>query len=204
MPSTETRTDAELLRLMMAGDEEAFTELFRRRRRSVYQFAFQMSGCRAVADDITQEVFIILMTEAYKYDPERGSLTAFLYGVARNHVLRRLSQDRAYVPIDQETEESEAANQRFVDSTDPLAELARVEVIEAVRQAILALPAHYREVVVLCELHEMSYADAAGILGCAVGTVRSRLHRARNLLVQKLRTPSAAGVAAASRERCFA
>jgi RNA polymerase sigma-70 factor (ECF subfamily) len=52
---------------------------------------------------------------------------------------------------------------------------------------VLALPAHYREVVVLCELHEMSYAEAATTLGCAVGTVRSRLHRARGLLVERLR-----------------
>jgi len=59
--------------------------------------------------------------------------------------------------------------------------------IASVRQAVLTLPEHYREVVVLCALHEMSYAEAAGVLGCAVGTVRSRLHRARGLLAERLR-----------------
>jgi RNA polymerase sigma-70 factor (ECF subfamily) len=59
--------------------------------------------------------------------------------------------------------------------------------IDAVRQAILALPAHYREVVVLCSLHEMNYEQAAEAIGCPVGTVRSRLHRARAMLIDKLR-----------------
>jgi RNA polymerase sigma-70 factor (ECF subfamily) len=59
-----------------------------------------------------------------------------------------------------------------------------------VRSAVLALPVHYREVVVLCELHEMDYAQAAAALGCAVGTVRSRLHRARGLLAERLRDTS--------------
>jgi len=70
---------------------------------------------------------------------------------------------------------------------DPFADLARSEVIEAVRRGVLALPTHYREVIVLCDLHEMNYADAAAVLGCALGTVRSRLHRARKVLAEKLR-----------------
>ncbi|HKG23879.1 MAG TPA: sigma factor-like helix-turn-helix DNA-binding protein, partial [Blastocatellia bacterium] len=73
---------------------------------------------------------------------------------------------------------------------DPLGDLTRSEAIESVRQAVLALPPHYREVVALCELQEMSYVDAANALGCAVGTVRSRLHRARALLTERLRAAS--------------
>ena len=71
---------------------------------------------------------------------------------------------------------------------DPLDELTRSELIEGVRQAVLALPQHYRETVVLCDLHELSYQETAAVLGCAVGTVRSRLHRARALLVERLRS----------------
>ncbi len=69
----------------------------------------------------------------------------------------------------------------------PLDEMSRTEAIEAVRRAVLALPERYREVVVLCDLQEMSYGETAEILGCAIGTVRSRLHRARALLIEKLR-----------------
>jgi RNA polymerase sigma-70 factor (ECF subfamily) len=104
-------------------------------------------------------------------------------------VLRRLEKERHFVAITDETAEDCGAtlSTHLVAADNPLAELARSELIETVRQAVLALPAHYREVVVLCELHEMSYAEAAAVLGCAVGTVRSRLHRARALLVERLR-----------------
>jgi len=70
---------------------------------------------------------------------------------------------------------------------DPLDDLTRGETIQSLRDSILALPPHYREVIVLCELHEMSYIEAANVVGCAVGTVRSRLHRARGLLLERLR-----------------
>lgn len=66
-------------------------------------------------------------------------------------------------------------------------DIAAIETTSRVRQAIETLPENYREVVVLCELHEMSYEEAASALGCPVGTVRSRLHRARNILLEKLR-----------------
>jgi len=73
-----------------------------------------------------------------------------------------------------------------------LGDLTRAESIEALRQAVLTLPVRYREAVVLCDLQELSYADASAALGCAIGTVRSRLHRGRALLATKL----AASVAA--------
>ena len=70
---------------------------------------------------------------------------------------------------------------------DLMADVTRKETIDSVRKAVLSLPEHYREVVVLCDLQEMDYAEAAAALGCAVGTVRSRLHRARAMLLEKLR-----------------
>ena len=69
---------------------------------------------------------------------------------------------------------------------DPLLDLTRREGIDALRRAVQALPRRYREVVVLCDLEEVDYADAAVALGCPIGTVRSRLHRARGLLLEKL------------------
>ena len=178
--------DSELLRSMLAGDEEALGLLYRRRQGSVYRFALQMSGSKPIAEDVTQEVFLFLMREGHVFDPARGTLNAFLLGVARNHVLRRMRVDHFLTPIgdDDDTEVSVAV---LETALRPIEDLARAETIELVRKAVLSLPAKYREVVVLCELQDVSYGEAAEILGCAIGTVRSRLHRARALLLAKLR-----------------
>jgi RNA polymerase sigma-70 factor (ECF subfamily) len=177
-------SDAELLKRALAGDEESFAALYRRRQGSVYRFALQMSGRRSVAEEVTQEVFLALIRETGRFDPQRGSVIAYLYGIARNHVLRCLERDRFYVPMDNEPESDGAG---WTSKEDTLGELTRGEAIESVRRAVLALPANFREVVVLCELHEMSYMDAAATLDCPVGTVRSRLHRARGMLVERLK-----------------
>lgn len=172
---------------MMAGDEAAFTALYRRRSAGIYRFAMQMSGSEAIAEDVTQEVFLALMSDATRFDSTRGSLSSYLYGIARNHVLRRLERDRPFVQIVDQGEEGEASHaELWVADDNPHEHLARNEMIGRLRQAVLALPEHYREVVVLCDLNEMSYVEAAHALGCAVGTVRSRLHRARSLLLGKL------------------
>lgn len=200
-----TPSDVDLLRLSTAGDEDAFAELYRRRQQGVYRFALQMSGSPAIAEDVTQETFIVLIRTAERYDPDRGSLAAYLYGIARNYVLRRLEQDRAFVPLGDSTDDSVIPPAMIADG-DPLGDLTRGEMIQSLRDTILALPAHYREVIVLCELQEMSYIEAADVVGCAVGTVRSRLHRARALLIEKLRASRDRN--SASQEvkpaRCFA
>lgn len=214
MKASPELSDEELLARTAAGDADAFAALYRRRQAGIYRFALQMCGSEGIAEDVTQEVFMTLVRESQLFDPARGTLSAYLYGVARNQVLRRLEKERHFVALPDETTEdgnAPAGGAAYpVSSDDPLAELTRSELIETVRGAVLTLPAHYREVVVLCELHEMSYAEAAEALGCAVGTVRSRLHRARSLLVERLReTRPRAGDAQASATdfdplRCFA
>ncbi|MBA3442595.1 MAG: sigma-70 family RNA polymerase sigma factor [Pyrinomonadaceae bacterium] len=189
MADPATPSDVELLQLMVAGSEDAFVTLYRRHENRVYRFALQMSGSATIAEDVTQEVFMVLMREAVRYDAARGALSTYLYGVARNYVLRYLGRDRCQIQIgdDAEDDTSGGAEEGLIVRDDPLSELARREMIEQVRAAVLALPARYREVVVLCDLHEMSYAEASAVLDCAVGTIRSRLHRGRALLVVKLR-----------------
>lgn len=188
----ETCSDETLLRRTLAGEEEAFTLLYRRLRGVVYRFARQMSGSASVAEDVTQEVFLILLRKAELFDARRGALSTYLIQIARHEILRRLGRDQNYVPLDEEAREEELApDENLVVSGNPLGNLVRNEEIEAVRQAVLALPLHYREVVVLCELEELSYTEAAALLGCAIGTVRSRLHRARALLKQRLNTNAA-------------
>src|SRR5215510_896217 len=100
-----TPTDGELIQLIAAGDEGAFTTVYRTHQARIYRFALLMSGSAATAEDVTQEVFIVLMREASRYDPSRGSLSAYLYGIARNHVLRCLDRDRSYVPIIEESDD---------------------------------------------------------------------------------------------------
>ena len=206
---TTMQSDEELLRLTLAGDEQSFTALYRRRQAGIFRFALQMCGSESVAEDVVQEVFMALIREGQRFDPSRGALSSYLYGVARNQVLRRLERDRPFAASLDEDEGCETADDAATDARpDPLSELARAETVASVRQAVLALPAHYREVVVLCELQEMSYAEAAGALGCAVGTVRSRLHRARTLLTGKLAEQRARGreeqPESFSGARCFA
>ena len=184
-----TSSDSELLRLIAAGDERAFTTVYRTHQARMYRFALLMSGSTAIAEDVTQEVFIVLMREAARYDPSRGSLSAYLYGIARNHVLRCLDRDRSHVPIAEESDDGGTIPlTRLIAQCDPLDDLTRNEVIKSVRKAVLALPARYRDVVVLCDFQELSYAEAATILGRPVGTVCSRLHRGHALLLEKLRS----------------
>ena len=198
MTAENEPSDAELLELMKAGNEEGLSALYRRRSRAVHRFALQMCGSQALADDVTQEVFMALIREENNYDPAKGTLHAFLLGVARNHVLRRLRRERFYVSIEADAAEHKA------DGEGPLDDFSRGETIESVRSAILTLPERYREVVVLCDLQELSYQEAAAALGCAVGTVRSRLHRARALLIGKLRPSTQDETTEVKSARCFA
>jgi RNA polymerase sigma-70 factor (ECF subfamily) len=189
--------DDELLRRMIAGDEDAFGSLYRRRQGGLFRFALQMTGSEATAEDVTQEAFMTLIRDPKRFDADRGSVSAFLFGIARNHIMRRMQVERAFVAMPEGHEEEFAASMKkraggHPGSTENPAEiLTRAQTVDRVREAVLTLPAAYREVVVLCDLQELSYEDVAAAIGCAIGTVRSRLHRARNLLVSKLRTPAA-------------
>jgi RNA polymerase sigma-70 factor (ECF subfamily) len=199
-------SDSELLQSMLAGDEEALAALYQRRQQGIYRFALQMCGSQTFSEDVTQEVFMVLIRDGHTFDAARGSLNAFLLGVARNLVLRRLRRERFYVAIGKDSEGDETQSQVSLTTSGPLDDLTRTERIESVRRAVLGLPERYREVVVLCDLEEMSYLEAAEILGCAVGTVRSRLHRGRALLIEKLRPAREEETAAATTKsaRCFA
>lgn len=186
--STELQPDSvsddALLARLASGDEVAFTALFRRRQDDVYRVALLMTGLPASAEDIVQEVFLTVMRDAGRYEPGRSSVKAWLCGIARNHARRRLESDGRSVPL---IEDGDSATPGAAVHPDPVGDLANTQRVDALRRAILNLPLPYREVVLLCDLEEISYADAAVVLDCAVGTVRSRLHRARALLAAKVR-----------------
>lgn len=197
--------DAQLLRLMAAGDDQAFSVLYRKYKRSIYRFIILMCGSVNIAEEVTQEVFLELVREPSRFDPSRGLLLPYLYGVARIHVLRFLKRERQYVSLVDETEDENSAS-LYVAQDDPLGDCCRNEVVRLVRQAVLTLPPRYREVVVLCDFQEVSCAEAAVALDCAVGTVSSRLHRGHLLLLKKLRVTGKRDSASrnAQQTRCFA
>src|SRR5580698_8680921 len=100
MPIPSPETDDELLIRMRNGDEQAFVSLYRRRQSAIYRFAMHMSGSAPTAEDVTQEVFLALIREDCGFDPERGSLSAYLFGIARKLVLRQLERGRSDMPLD--------------------------------------------------------------------------------------------------------
>ena len=180
--AVEDLGDADLMLKAAHGDRDAFAALYRRYHAMVYRFARLMTGSNNAAEDIVQEVFLAVMRDAARYDPARAALPSYLYGVARHQTRRRLARDRQFVAIEGCASE---VNEPVADG-DVSASLERRQTLQRLRRAILSLPRRYREVIVLCDLQDVSYNDASAALGCAVGTVRSRLHRARHLLTQKM------------------
>ena len=189
--------DADLVRSAVAGDREAFAAIYRRYHAIVYRFARLMSGSTNIAEDVTQETFVALMRDLHRYDPHRATLATYLYGVARNLTRARLRRDRRFVRL----EDSGAAEMPGVH--DPASTLAGSRERDRVRQAIAALPSRYREVVILCAIHGLSYADAAAALKLPVGTIRSRLSRGRQAIASRLREEdSRTNRVAANAARC--
>lgn len=182
------RSDGDLLRLLIAGEEKAFLEFYRKYQGQVYRFALHMSGKSEIAEEVTQDVFMAVMNSAQRYDSARGSVAAFLYGIARNFVLRALERENLYITVldDPAADYPARLTTESAGEQDIFGDLARSERLATLRKAVLALPPAYREVVVLCDLHERDYTEAASALGCAIGTIRSRLHRARALLAEKM------------------
>lgn len=182
----ESRSDAELLELSLAGDEDAFLLLYGRLKGPVFRYAFFMTNSNTAAEEVVQEVFISLLKSGKRYRPAQGDLPGFVFGIARNLIRRLKKRERLYeeLPGDEVLEKISARQ----PGTDELAaQVMRYEGIERIRTAIASLPDHYRQTIVLCDLCELTYIEAASRLKCAVGTVRSRLNRAHELLAQKLK-----------------
>lgn len=172
---------SEIMRRFREGDRESFTEIYRLSHPAVFRFSLHMTGDRTRAEEITQDVFVWLIHHPGDFDPARGELTAFLLGVTRKFLQRTYQAQRRFVPFDQTFDRAAPEKSEEPDTAD-------------LRKAILALPALYREVVVMCDLEEKSYEETAVLLECAIGTVRSRLHRARALLERKLKATEGCAV----------
>ena len=214
MADTPEPRDVELMRRLSSGDETAFLEFYRRHQGGLYRFAVHICGRPEFAADVVQETFLTLIRHCGKFDQEKGTPGAFLYGIARNHLRKLHEKESRYVPLVEEGEHfqspdgSRAPGQVNGNGRSPansvreetaLEGLERAEIVDLLRGAVLTLPEHYREPVTLCDLEGKSYGEAAALLQCPVGTVRSRLNRARSILLEKLRPARIAGSAMKAR-----
>jgi RNA polymerase sigma-70 factor (ECF subfamily) len=181
-------SDTELMRLMRNGDKQAFTALYRRHHAALYRYALLRCGSNGIAADVVQDVFLGLMADQYKYDALKGQLRYFLFGVARNVAMKHDSalQKTAGVLSEIDDEEDQVI-EAICEGATPLERLMHDQMAEDLRQAIANLATHYRDVLILYEMHEMSYLEIAEICQINVGTVRSRLSRARLALAERLR-----------------
>lgn len=172
-------SDAELVASAQQGSRAAFAAIYRRYAPDVHRFVRAMCGSRSVADDVVHDVFVAMMCGLARYQPGRSQLVHYLFGIARNEVRQRARRFwRREVLVEEAPETTYDA--------DPLERRARRERCQAVRRALAALPVKYREVLVLCDMQEMDYASVAEVLAVPIGTVRSRVHRGRRLLVAKM------------------
>jgi RNA polymerase sigma-70 factor, ECF subfamily len=178
--------DEDLLKRSAKGDEEAFTALYRRHADVLYRFAFRMTGSSWGAEEIVQDVFMTLVRGPGKYDVERGTLPAFLFGIARNKIMKYNERLPREISLVERQEDGSGGGLTLRDSFTPAMWAEQRERLEKVRAAVMELPIEFRETVVLCELEEMTYDQAARMLDCPIGTIRSRLHRGRALLLAKL------------------
>jgi RNA polymerase sigma-70 factor (ECF subfamily) len=169
------QSDEELYRQMQKGDRQAFAELYERYEPALYRYAMHMSGNRFIGEEVAHEVFMQLMASTRGFEPERGRLEPYLYGIARN-LIRMVRRKARAEPLEEQ-----------IGRHDILGDLILTESISTLYRSLQELPDRYRDAVVLCDLEERSYEDAARLMECPVGTVRSRLHRARLLLGAKLK-----------------
>lgn len=176
-------TDSSLLTQMRDGDVAAFQRLYQRHQGPIYRYALMRCGQAALAADVVQDVFMGLLSKSYRYDAGLGNLQNFLFGVARNLLLKQDQAERRHQPLPGYSEE-DAEEVLMSETTEPADVIFHQQMTEHVRQAVAVLRPHYRDVIILYELQELSYAEIAVICDIDIGTVRSRLSRARAAILQ--------------------
>lgn len=192
-------SDAQLAARLGQRDEYAFLQLYDQHQRSIYRFLMHMTGSVPAAEELTQEVFVVILDamcagKMDQFDPERGTLEGYLLGIARNLARQEDRRARRLLSLESVLETSEWSSNVW-DAATAIAVQSELRILY---RAILELPEHYRAVVVLCSLQQKSYQEAAGILKCPEGTIASRMNRAKALLTAKLRRSAANEVAASA------
>jgi RNA polymerase sigma-70 factor (ECF subfamily) len=172
--------DSERMARLAAGDTSALRELYEKHGRTLLRFSSAMCRSRPAAEDLVHDTFVALLRGPHLFDPEQGTALNYLCGVLRHRVSRHFRQQKRWVALGEDGACAAA------HESSPADEIARSEVSAVFRQAMLELPLQHREIIALCDLEELPYHAVAAILDCPIGTVRSRLHRARALLTIRL------------------
>jgi RNA polymerase sigma-70 factor (ECF subfamily) len=182
----ENHSEFQLLEQSLKGNEDAFLLLYERLKEPLFRYAFYMTMSKAAAEEVTQEAFLVLLKNGHRFNPAKGDLIGFAFGVTRNLIQRFKKRQRLYeeFPGDEALDKLSSGRPGI---TDMSGQTIRNQDVETIRIAIRSLPDHYRQVVVLCDLCELTYSEVASRLECPVGTIRSRLNRAHALLARKLR-----------------
>jgi len=173
-------SDADLHQAALHGSGDAMGALYRRHGGLVYRFTLRMSHDAGIAEEVTQEVFLALLNKPDRFDTTRGALSTWLCGIARRQLWKHLGR------FDQNADSDDAREAESFDDS-PITLLLRQEAVATIWRGLDELPLPLREVIVLCELEEMSYEQTAAVLAVPIGTVRSRLHRAKASLANLLR-----------------
>jgi RNA polymerase sigma-70 factor, ECF subfamily len=190
-------SDADIAARLRQRDEQAFLDVYDRHGRTVYRFLVHMTGSAALAEELTQGVFVEILGAMCggtmkRFDPAKGTLEGYLLGIARNLARGELRRNHRLVSLDDTPWSPDGRRQleTFAQdgrAQDLLAQVVAQSELRALYRAILELPVHYREAIVICGLAEKSYQEAAALLGVPEGTIASRMNRARGLLAAKLR-----------------
>jgi RNA polymerase sigma-70 factor (ECF subfamily) len=157
--------------------EAEFQGIFSEHKDTVYRFAWRMTSSAAVAEDIAQDVFLALFRQPNRFDPSRGTMRAFLLGIARNLTLKLWRDEERW---------EELGEGEFVTQPTHVERIVRSEIAAAVGNAVRSLPPLQREVLILAEYEDLSLEEIARAVESEIGTVKSRLHRARENLKQML------------------
>jgi RNA polymerase sigma-70 factor, ECF subfamily len=164
--------DASLLERIRSGDTEGAAELFERYAPTLLRFADRMLSDRATAEEVTQEVFVKVISRAHQYDGRAG-VASWLFAIAANACRDRRRRDRRASVVPLEAAPEPRSRAEGIDSV-----IARNERREAVRRALAELSDEQREALVLARYHGMPYAEIADTLGISVGAVKTRIFRA--------------------------
>jgi RNA polymerase sigma-70 factor (ECF subfamily) len=181
--ATDGADRAALVAQLLGGDAQVLDRLYRLESGPVYRYALALCGNPAWAADAMQDAFVAFAGRPAGWEPGRGSLGAYLAGSARFALLARWRDARRHVELAEPDDDAAAAPG---DAASPEALLVRAQDQAAVWEALQALPWGFREAIVLVDLQERSYAEAARIAGLELNTLRTRLHRARSRLATLL------------------
>ena len=165
--------DAQIVSQILSGKTSEYRRVVDRYQQPIFRFVYNLIGDRHDAEDITQDVFVAAFDHVRSFDARRASLLTWLFTIARNRAVNHCKRRR--LP-------QAGAEDRSVESHTPIDDLARQEFWRLMDEALKALPIEQKTAFVLAEIEQLSYAEIASIEGTTLGTVKSRIHRAKQAL----------------------